>query len=198
MRFLFALALVAGALVLAAGTPVHMSYTIKVAADAATDAAQAAIHKALNGPPRWTKKGVGAPNGSMPLPTAVAATAHYTDIEEDSDAVWFGVNVPDEWIEPSATMPFYWGNLNSLTKWSPGPSYDIGGGEYEVIPMRDNFTDSSSSIDYHLMINRPTNPKMLRYRLNWDADGPHWWWFGTGTQFWTGQKNDRRARCAGR
>ena len=29
---------------------------------------------------------------------------------------------------------------------------------------------------------------MMRDRLNWDADGPHWWWFGTGTQFWTGSK----------
>ena len=184
MRFLFALALVAGALALAAAQPVQVSYTVKVA-NVPNNTANA-IHTALNGPPRWTQEPVD--NGSPLMPTTLAATEHYKDIEENSDAVWFGVNVPDEWIGPSATEPFYWGNLNSLTKWSPGPAYVISGGQYEVIPVRDNFTDSSSDISYYLMINRPTNPKMMRYRLNWDADGPHWWWFGTGTQFWTGSK----------
>jgi len=184
MRSLFALALVAGALALAAGHPIQVSYAVKVAN--VPNKTANAIHVALNGPPRWTQEPVG--NVTRQMPRDVPATHHYTDIEENSDAVWFGINVPGTWILPSTTEPFYWGGLNSPTKWSPGPAYVVDVGQYEVIPVRENFTDSSSDISYYFMINRPTNSNMMRYRLNWDADGPHWWWFGTGTQFWTGSK----------
>jgi len=186
MRLLFALALVAGALALAAGTPFQMSYTVKVAN--VPENSLDALHTALNGPPRWTNRPVGSgTNGGMA--TVVAASAYYMDKEPTSDAVWFGVNVPDDWVDGAIETWFYWGNLNSLTKWSPGPAYVISGGQYEVIPVRDNFTDSSSSIDHFLAINRPTELKMLRYRLHWDAEGPHWWSFGEERfEWWTGTK----------
>jgi hypothetical protein len=181
MRFLFTLALVAGALAFAVSDPIDLSYTIKIA-NVPEDSTNA-LYSALNGPPRWTST-----QASMHLPYSVEASAHYTDTEIDSDAVWFGTNVPADWITMSEHTPYYWGNLNSKEKWSPGPAYVIQGGEYEVIPVRENFTDSSTSLDYYLMINRPSDPRMLRYRMNFGTDGPEWYWFGTGTQFWKGER----------
>ena len=137
-----------------------------------------ALYSALNGPPKYTEKQV-----SMILPYSVEASAHYTDKD-----TWFGVNVPPEWITKSEHTPYYWGNLNAKEKWAPGSAYVIKGGEHEVIPVRENFTDSSSSLDYYLMINRPDEPRMLRYRLNFGDDGPGWYWFGNVNQFWTGER----------
>ena len=180
MRCLLALTLVASAIAFAAGDPHDLSYTITIAG--VPDSQIAAIYSALNGPPRWTHE-----HNGMQLPSSLSETAHYTDIEPDSDAVWFGFNVPPEWLTMSATTPYFWGNLNSMTKWSPGPAYAVQGGRYEIIPNRENFTDSSSLLDCYIMINRPDDSRMQRYRLNFGANGPKWYWFGTGMQFWTGE-----------
>jgi hypothetical protein len=170
MRGLYALVLAVGAFALTnAQHPVDMSYSLTIAN--APEGSTSAIYAALNAPPRWTSTQV-----TLALPRTTAASAHYVDAADGFQATWFGINVPTDWETLAQTTPFYWGNLNAAEKWSPGGAYVIHGGSYEVIPVRDNFTDSSTEIDYYLMINRPADPAMLRYRLNFDSQGPKWFW----------------------
>jgi hypothetical protein len=178
MRTFLALALAAAALALATSAPIDISYQLKVSN--AVDSTISTLYGALNDPPTWTSARL-----TLALPETTTSDGHYLDATDG--AGWFGVNVPGDWLSMAEGNDIYWGNLNSLTKWAPGATYQIAGGRYEVIPQRDNFTAPGSALDYFLMINRPADPKMLRYRLNFGPDGsPTWYWFGTGTQYYEG------------
>jgi hypothetical protein len=176
MRLAFFSALAASALSLVASQHIDLAYKLKI--DTATENL-GPIYKALNESPRWTDKQL-----SLALPGSTPANGQYKDA--NIQATWFGVNVPASWVADAPKDKLFWGGLNTPEKWAPGESYHVHGGSYEVIPQTESFTDSSADLDYYLMINRPSEPKMMRYRINFGDNGLKWYWFGTGTQYWKG------------
>ena len=170
------LALLAAALVLARGNPVDISYTLKVAnADGNTvignQTAQDrrdAIYTALNTPQHRT--------GYIALPQTTAASEYYNDAVKQGS--WFGVNVLDDWLSSADSSNY--GHLKTNSKWSLGPAYVIQGGPHEVVGISANFTGPNMpGAMYYLVISRPAESTMLRYRID-PASIPNSWYRLTG------------------
>ena len=110
------------------------------------------------------------------LPQTTAASEYYNDAVKQGS--WFGVNVLDDWL--SSADDSNYGNLETSSKWSLGPAYVIQGDPHEVIGIRANFTGPSlAGAMYYLVINRPAESTMLRYRID-PASIPSSWYQLTG------------------
>jgi hypothetical protein len=106
------------------------------------------------------------------LPQTTAASEYYNDAVKQGS--WFGVNVLDDWL--SSADDSNYGNLETSSKWSLGPAYVIQGDPHEVIGIRANFTGPSlAGAMYYLVINRPAESTMLRYRIDPASIPPNWY-----------------------
>jgi len=114
------------------------------------------------------------------LPQTTAASEYYNDAVNQGS--WFGVNVMDDWL--SSADDSNYGNLKTNSKWSLGPAYVIQGGPHEVVGIRANFTgpDMTGAM-YYLVINRPAESTMLRYRID-PASIPSSWYQLTGADMY--------------
>jgi hypothetical protein len=114
------------------------------------------------------------------LPRTTAASENFNDAVRQGS--WFGVNVLNDWLSSADTSNY--GNLKTNSKWSLGPAYVIQGGPHEVIGIRANFTDPvMPETLYYLVINRPAESTMLRYRIDL-ASIPSYWYQLTGANMY--------------